>query len=198
VVSAVILSLLLGAAPTPDLERAWSEGTRPRVEIGGNGALAWGFTARAEAQVARWSHGELGVGGLFATHFWFLFDPRREVPGVELRGTDKTFRLAPTVGHTFRFARHRVGISTWIWTGLNLRSQHSSLADPQHGLDERVATAAPFFELGAAMSVSVRLGRHLGLGLDVATPLWMSGTLDFGAMQLTTPAFAGLSVPWWF
>ena len=190
-IGALTLALL---GPPPEWEAQREDGN-PRVDAGIQGGRHLGFHLKGEWQFAQWHHGEAGVGGLFATHVYFQRDPRRPQAGVDIEGADTSVNLAPTVGHTFRFAKRRLSLATLAYLGMSIRNQHTAVVDPAHDFRQRHDTTRLYADLGVLVSVGVRLGRRLGLNLDGVIPLYVGPDgYGFPRQSTVTSPYVGLSL----
>lgn len=193
----LLLVGLVGMVAPEVAQPEWGEqlerGT-PRLSMGFAAGIHLGGVLRGEWSAVSWRHGELGIGGLFATHVHFQRDPRAPQPGVTIRGLDTSVNLAPSVVHTFRFARRRVGLGAGVYAGISIRNQHTRIEDEVNDWSRRHDFTAPFADLGTLVHLDVRLGARWGVALDGVVPLYLGpDAVAIPTAWAVTGPYVGLS-----
>lgn len=199
--SSAVFVLAIAAGPEASVEQSAPAGRegpladRARVDLGANaGILTIGWHARFEWAFSQWRAGELGVGLAFANYYHFLRDPRIEQEGVEITGADANIHVAPTFGHTFWFAKRRVGLGLQVFPGLVVRTQRATLVDEGNDFEYPYRDTSLFFEAGGRLQFGVKVARHWGVNLDAVVPFFVSSQARLGyGWQVSTP-YGGLSV----
>jgi hypothetical protein len=118
---------------------------------------------------------------------------------VPIRGTDANINLSATFGHTFRFARGRLHLSTLGYVGMSVRTQHTEVEDEMHDFVQRKDVDRLFADLGGMLSFGSRIGKRWGVSLDGIVPLYIAPQGHGLPMQWTlTSPYVGLSAAFYF